>query len=60
MSVAGVSFVEITAAHRFGRAPAGELAAGVITTGALEVLRLDNDPSLPEQGQLHLDIQGGL
>jgi len=60
MAVPGVSFVEITAAHRFGRAPAGELEAGVITAGALEVIRLDNDPSLPERGQLHLELQGGL
>jgi hypothetical protein len=60
MAVPGVSFVEITEAHRFGRAPAGELAAGIVTAGALEVIRLDNDPSLPERGQLHLDMQGGL
>jgi hypothetical protein len=60
MAVPGVSFVEITACHRFGRAPAGELAAGLVTAGALEVIRLDNDPSLPERGQLHLDMQGGL
>lgn len=60
MAVAGVSFVDITACHRFGRRPAGELAAGFVTAGALEVIRLDNDPSLPEQGQLRLVLEGGL
>jgi len=60
MAVAGVAFVEITACHRFGRKPAGELVAGYVNAGPLEVIRLDNDLSLPERGRLELVIEGGL
>jgi hypothetical protein len=60
MRVAGVRFVEITACHRYGRLPAGELTAGYLATGDLEVIRLDNDPSRPERGQLTIELEGGL
>jgi hypothetical protein len=36
------------------------LAEGRILVGRLEVVRLDNDPSSPEQGTLQLRVGGGL
>jgi hypothetical protein len=32
---------------------------GVLTIGPLEIARLDNDPSFPENGRLDLDLRGG-
>jgi hypothetical protein len=36
------------------------VAAGVLTAAPLEIIRLDNDPSMPERGVLTLDLEGGL
>jgi hypothetical protein len=41
-------------------ATAGHLLEGRIAVGRLEVIRLDNDPSSPEQGTLQLRVGGGL
>jgi hypothetical protein len=60
LSVAGVESVQLTVFQRFGKVPAGELAAGVVSASPLEVLRLDNDPSQPEHGRLAVDTAGGL
>ncbi|MET0526421.1 MAG: baseplate J/gp47 family protein [Nocardioides sp.] len=60
LAVPGVESARLTTFQRFGRRPAGELAAGVITTAPLEVLRLDNDPSSPEHGRLLVETEGGL
>lgn len=38
--------------QRWGRPPKGELAAGKISIGSLEIARLDNDPNHPENGRL--------
>jgi hypothetical protein len=35
------------------------LLAGEIPLGALQVARLDNDPSLPDHGRLTLTLEGG-
>jgi hypothetical protein len=35
------------------------LEQGYISTGRLEVIRLDNDPSFPENGALRLNMMGG-
>ncbi|HEU4453568.1 MAG TPA: putative baseplate assembly protein, partial [Longimicrobium sp.] len=66
MGVAGVDWVDFApsgdAAHRFqrlGRAAAGELQDARITMGRLEVARLDNDPSAPENGKLEIHMRGG-
>ena len=67
-AVEGVDSVVVT---RFARqhepdpdpgrpATAGHLADGRIAVGRLEVIRLDNDPSSPEQGTLQLRVGGGL
>jgi Baseplate J-like protein len=60
MSVDGVSWVEATRFQRWGRAPAGESAAGRIPMGRLEVARCDSDPNEPENGRVELVMRGGL
>ena len=60
MAVAGVESVTVTRMQRLRMTPAGELAAGVVHAGALEILHLDNDPSAPENGQIEIDMWGGL
>lgn len=59
MAVPGVAYTEITRCRRLGRTAAGEIAQGYLKTADLEVLRLDNDPSLPERGILELTTEGG-
>jgi hypothetical protein len=58
-AVEGVTKVEVRRFHQFGKADAGELAAGVLGVGALDVARLDDDPSFPERGRLELEVEGG-
>jgi hypothetical protein len=60
MGVPGVARVEPTEFQRFGEAPHGELAAGRIDMGRLEIAQLLNDPSFPESGRIDLDMAGGL
>lgn len=67
MSVPGVSWVEVRRFGRFGAPlPARDPVTGArrvpdrIGVGRLEIIRLDNDPSAPENGRLELDVQGGL
>jgi hypothetical protein len=67
MSVAGVQWVDAEdtpgKANRFrrwGQPAQGEFDAGRIDFGRLEVARLDNDPSLPENGKLDFFMEGGL
>ncbi|MEH0845833.1 putative baseplate assembly protein [Micromonospora sp. CPCC 205711] len=60
VTVPGVTDVRVTELHPVGVAPGGELAARVLRAGDTEVIRLDNDPSVPEHGILHLDLVGGL
>ena len=56
----GVRCAEVVECHPLGRAPAGELAAGIVTVGTGEVLRLDDDPNRPEHGRLRIDARGGV
>ncbi|MDE3084156.1 MAG: putative baseplate assembly protein, partial [Verrucomicrobiota bacterium] len=60
MNVTGVASVVVTTFQRYGKKANGELAAGVLSTAALEIARCDNDPNFPENGRLKLDLQGGL
>lgn len=46
--------------RRWGESAHGEFAAGMIKFGRLEIARLDNDPSLPENGRLDFLMEGGL
>lgn len=58
-AVPGVNSVYIHRLERLFEGPQGELESGVLRLGPLEVARLDNDPSLPENGRLALTLEGG-
>jgi hypothetical protein len=67
MNVPGVSWVNtndrfpsLNHFKRWGQASQGETAAGRITMSRLEIARLDNDPSEPENGKIAFFMQGGL
>lgn len=56
--VAGVDAAEVTRFRRFGAtSDAGDV--GHIAAGRLEILRLANDPSLPEHGVLAVEVLEG-
>jgi hypothetical protein len=59
MQVAGVSFVTPVRFQRFGRTAQSEINDGVLTVGALEIARLENDPNAPENGRIEFDMRGG-
>lgn len=59
MAVDGVQSATVTRFQQFGKKSTGELAAGVLAPGDLEVARLDDDPSFPENGRVELDVEGG-
>jgi hypothetical protein len=67
MQVPGVKWVESDDTppkpnrfRRWGEPAQGELDAGKITFGRLEIARLDNDPSVPENGKIDFIMEGGL
>jgi hypothetical protein len=60
MRVAGVTWVEVERFQRWGQRPRDELEEGRISFGRLEIARLDNDPSRPENGKIEFLMQGGL
>jgi hypothetical protein len=45
---------------RLGQQPNGEAAKGLIAMAPLEIARLDNDPSRPENGKIQFILKGGL
>ena len=57
--VAGVERVTVTKLERLYEGPNQEIETGVLALGPLEIARLDNDPSQPENGRLRLEIRGG-
>lgn len=57
--VPGVDSAEVTAFHRYGQPPSGELEAGRLDVERLEIVRLDNDRNFPEHGVLTVDMLGG-
>jgi predicted phage baseplate assembly protein len=59
MAVPGVQRAQPIRFNRWREDDVGELAAGRITVGALEIARLDDDPSQPELGQLRFEMDGG-
>ncbi len=67
LAVPGVESVHLGRVHgrtlgklqRRFEAEAGEVEAGVLPLGPLEVARLDNDRNFPEHGQLVLHVRGG-
>ncbi|MGW0211047.1 hypothetical protein ACWDZ8_36605, partial [Streptomyces sp. NPDC003233] len=58
-AVPGVLSAKVTRLRRLFRTDQGELAAGVLPVGALEVAVCDNDPARPENGRLSIEIGGG-
>jgi hypothetical protein len=59
-AVPGVESVQVTQLERLYEGPNGEIEHGLLRLGPLEIARLDNDPSFPENGQLYLELRGGL
>lgn len=59
-AVPGVSSLEVLAFHRYWQLPNGELESGSLPLAPFEIARLDDDPSLPENGVLELETVGGL
>ncbi len=60
MAVTGVDWVDTQRFQRWGASAHGELTDGFIQLGRLEIARLDNDPSLPENGKIEFIMEGGL
>jgi hypothetical protein len=58
-AVDGVEAATVTAFHRHGSDPQGELQAGRLLIGPWEIARLDNDRSNMENGTLIIDAGGG-
>ena len=58
-AVAGVESVSVTRLQRLFEPANDEIDSGVLPLGPLEIARLDNDPSVPDNGQLQLDMRGG-
>lgn len=58
-AVEGVEAATVTAFHRHGRDPAGEIESGRLPIGPWEIARLDNDRSNLENGTLTIDCGGG-
>jgi hypothetical protein len=58
--VNGVSVPSPNHFQRWGQASQDDTAAGVIAMASLEIARLDNDPSDPENGLIQFFMEGGL
>lgn len=58
-SVPGVESVSVIRLERLFAGPNGELEAGFLPIGPMEIARLDDDPSFPEHGRLVLTMGGG-
>jgi len=59
MAVDGVDSAVVVTFQRYGKVADNELQQGYIPAGRLEILRLDNDPNFPENGNLTLNMDGG-
>jgi hypothetical protein len=57
--VPGVESVTVRRLERQFEGPNGEIENGLLTLGPLEVARLDNDPNLPENGVMVIEMRGG-
>lgn len=59
-AVSGVKTVIVTKLERLFQGPEHEIENGILPIGPMEVARLDNDPSFPENGRLALLMRGGI
>lgn len=60
MNVPGVQSIEPLRFQRWGKPSQGEIETGIIMVERLEIARLDNDPSFPENGRIDFIMQGGM
>lgn len=60
MEVEGISSVEVLKFQRWGKVSNKELKNGILVTGRLEIVQLDNDPNFPENGKIDFEVEGGL
>jgi hypothetical protein len=64
MQITGVNWVDLTGKsnkfQRWSRAPNHETEQGLIKVDRLEIARLDNNPSAPENGRIEFLMEGGL
>ena len=58
-AVEGVESVEADKLERLFEGRNDEIENGILPLAPLEIARLDNDPSFPENGVLTLDVRGG-
>lgn len=58
-AVPGVESVRVTKLERMVTGPNHEIEEGSLPIGPLEIAQMDNDPNLPENGQLILNLEGG-
>jgi predicted phage baseplate assembly protein len=58
-AVSGVQSVQVKTLERMFPDPGQQLANGILTIGPMEVPRLDNTPSQPENGRLVITLRGG-
>ncbi len=58
-AVEGLDSAQVTVFKRYWEIARDELARGLIAMGEMEIPRLDNDPSFPEDGVLRLTVIGG-
>ncbi|MGD8794974.1 MAG: putative baseplate assembly protein, partial [Anaerolineae bacterium] len=58
-AVPGVESATVTRLERLYEGANDELQEGILPLSPLEVARLDNDPSFPENGRLKLTMRGG-
>jgi predicted phage baseplate assembly protein len=57
-AVPGVESVEVTRLRRMFHPDDGEMEAGVLRLGPLEVAQCDNDPDRPENGRVDITLNG--
>lgn len=60
MEIAGVGSVDVQLFKRWTGLQGNEIKDGILKPGELEILRLDNDASLPENGKIDFIMSGGL
>ncbi|RNG19595.1 putative baseplate assembly protein [Streptomyces botrytidirepellens] len=58
-AVPGVESVEVTRLRRMFHEDDGELEAGVLRLGPLEIAQCDNDPDRPENGRIGITLNDG-
>lgn len=58
-AVPGVESVSVTRLERLHEGPNGEMAAGLLSVGPMEIAQMDNDPGFPDRGRISLQLRGG-